>query len=176
VTINQYWVAATAPVFVLSVYLLARTIGSLTRTVRGSVVLSVPVREEQSVQFDAANSYLLNVEGKRFTTDFAGYRFSMTDPAGRELRLDPVLMRTAVTSFSRVRLEINQFTIPAPGAYTLRVHGIRPAQDPENRIVFTRPIGGAIVGYVLALVLLGALTIGSLVGSILIIVLPRMHR
>jgi len=176
VSINQYWVAATAPVFVVSTYLLGRTIGSLTRTVRGSVVLSVPVGEEQPVHFASPGPYNLNVEGKRFTTDFAGYRFSMTDQRGQDLRLDPVLMRTAVSSFSRVRLELNRFDITAPGAYTLRIHGIRPGQDLDNRIVFTRPIGGSLVGHILALVLLGILTIGSLVGSILIIVLPRMHR
>ena len=41
-------------------------------------------------------------------------------------------------------------------------------------MVFARPVGGAMVGYILALVGLRLMTIASVFGSLLLILLPHM--
>jgi hypothetical protein len=65
---------------------------------------------------------------------------------------------------SRSRIELYSFTIPSPGAYTLRVAGIDPSADySRHAILITRQYRGALVLHVLVLVALGVALIGSLV-------------
>lgn len=66
-----------------------------------------------------------------------------------------------------------QFDLRHPGRYILRISGIGSTPS-DNRVVFARPVGGAMVGYILALVGLGLMTIASVVGSLLLILLPHM--
>jgi len=169
VKVNAAWLALTVPAFVVAVILLGLTIRSLIHTVRGSVVATVPVRAEQRFALPRAGDYALYVEGKFLSRDFGALEFSLADVAGAPVTLHPVLFRTTVSSFSRVRLQLRHFHAAAPGTFTLRVTGIRENQDPENRIVFTAPVTARMVLHILAIIVLAALTIGSLVGSLLIL-------
>ena len=72
-----------------------------------------------------------------------------------------------------MRLALRSFRVDAAGDVTLSTTGIRPEQDPENRIVIARPFGAALVAHVLALPGLSIVAIGSLVGTILVAVLAR---
>src|SRR5512141_115424 len=100
------WIALTIPVGLIAVFLLARSIGSLVRLVRGSVVLRVPVAPVQGLRLDQPGPYQLGVEGQRFTRDFSGLQFELRSPRGDSVSLPPVLMRTSVNSFSRSRLTL----------------------------------------------------------------------
>jgi hypothetical protein len=167
------WIALTAPLFVLSVWLLYRTIRSLVGTVRKSIVASVPLREEAALTVDEPGAYDLSVEGSQLSTDFGGLDFAMLRVDGTPVPMRTAWFRTTVSSVSRVRLQLRRLSVEAPGRFTLRISGIKPDQDPENRVVLSRPIGTAIVGHVLALVALGMLTVGSLVASALLLVGPQ---
>lgn len=170
--VNATWLALTVPAFLIAAVLLGLTIRSLIHTMRGSVVASVPVRAEQRFALPRAGDYDLYVEGKFLSRDFGALEFSLTDASGAPVTLHPVLFRTTVSSFSRVRLQLRHFHTADPGTFTLRVTGIRENQDPENRIVFAAPVTARMVLHILAIVLLSILTIASLVGSLLIL----LHR
>jgi hypothetical protein len=63
-----------------------------------------------------------------------------------------------------------------PGQYMLRVRGrgIDRPHDPDDRLVLSRPVRGAMILHILGLVLLGASTVGSMVGSALLMVFPGL--
>jgi hypothetical protein len=168
--LRPYWLALTVPLFVVSVWLVIRTALSLTRRVRGSVVASVPLLERQSLTLPDSGAYALFVEGKRMSRDFGGLDFSMEDRDGRGVPMHAAVVRTSVSGFSRVRLQVRSFYLSSPGSVTLHIVGIRPISDPENRIVIGRPFTGALVAHVLALIALGLLTIAALGASITLLV------
>ncbi len=167
------WLAVTVPLFVLAVCLLIVTVRSLVRTLRRAVVAKVPVSAEQTLVLEKPGVYDLYVEGRQFSTDFRGLEFTLTHSSGSAVPSRPVWFRTHVSSFSRVRLQLRRFNVEAGGQFTLRVGGIKPDQNPENRLIFSRPVRGAVVGHVLALVVLGQIAVGSLVGSIFLLALGR---
>jgi hypothetical protein len=91
---------------------------------------------------------------------------------GNGLRpLNPVLVPTTVSSLSRVRVPVRSFVSLGAGRLTLEVTGGGAFPD-DDRLMITRPIGGPVVVHVLTLVVLGAVTIGSLVASVLVVMLP----
>lgn len=166
------WVALTVPAFFISAWLLAKSISSLVRLVRGSVVLSVPVTPVQSLRLEQAGPYQLGVEGNRFSRDFGDLDFELRSPHGDSMALPAILVRTSVNGLTRSRLTLRSFEADEPGNYQLTVRGIGPSQNADNRIVISRPIGGSMVGLILAIIATGALTLGSLVGTVLLLVLP----
>jgi hypothetical protein len=163
--LNKSWLFAAIPLAVIALALLALTAISLLRTVRRSVVVSVPMRADQTVTFKDAGSYVLNVEGTSLSRVAAGLSFAITkEGSGTSIPLHRILVRTKVSSFSRTRLGLYGFDIPAPGVYTLRMTGMDSSTNYDSgAIVITRPFTLALVTHVLALVTLGALFIGSLV-------------
>lgn len=163
--LTKAWLLATIPAAIVAVILLSMTAMSLLRTVRRSVLMSVPLIDQQTVTFQESGTFVLNVEGKSMSRVASGLNFAIAKVDGLSaIPMHRILVRTKVSSFSRTRLGLYGFEITAPGAYALRVTGIDSnlqSDDPE--IVFTRPFGIALVLHVLALVALGALFIGSLV-------------
>lgn len=170
---TPWWLLATVPAFLISTWLLVRTIRSLIRTTQRSVVASVPLQGRQTLALPEAGAYDLFVEGKRMSRDFAGLDFALEDGAGASIPLNRFVVRTTVSGISRVRVKVRGFRLHEAGPVTLSIQGIREGSDAENRLVFGRPFLGALVVHVLALVVLGASTIGALVGTILVIVLGR---
>ena len=168
----RLWIALTIPVGLVSIVLLARSIRALVRLVRGSVVAWLPVEPVQAFRLDAPGPYQLGVEGTRFSRAFADLDFDLRSPRGDTLSLPPVLVRTSVNSMTRSRLTLRSFDAPEPGSYHLTIRGIRSDHDPNDRIVITHPIGGSMVGLILAIIATAFLTIGSLVGTVLLLVLP----
>ena len=67
-----WWIAVTVPVFLVSVWMGIRTVRSLIRTTRASVVASVPLRERQILSLPGAGDYDLYVEGKEALFDVDG--------------------------------------------------------------------------------------------------------
>ena len=164
----HWWIAVTVPVLLVSVWLGIRTVRSLIRTTRASVVASVPLRARQTLSLPGAGRYDLYVEGKRLSRDFGGLDFALSDRSGTALPMRRLLLRTQSSSLSRVRLALRSFRADAAGDLTLSATGIDPGQDPENRIVIARPLRAALAAHVLALVGLSIAAIGSLVATILL--------
>lgn len=166
---SRQWLALLVPVFGLGAWLLFRSIRSLLHTTRGSIVVALPSVARQPFTLPEGGDFTLMVEGRRFSRDFAKADFAITDSAGRTVPLSVVLVRTSVNSLGRARLSLRAFSAQA-GSYTLAVTGLPNDQDPDNRLIVSRPIGGAIVLHVLAIVVSGIFVIASLVGSIILLV------
>ena len=168
--LTRSWLAISLPLAVAALALLAFTVRSLLGTVRGSVVQRVPLRAEQPIDFAEGGEYALNLESDSRTARTA-LGFTLADAArGAEVPLHRAIVRTRVSSLSRVRLELYRLTIPAPGAYVLRIAGASAeAAERGDAILFTRPRRAAIVVHVLALVACGAVLIGSIVLSGLVL-------
>jgi hypothetical protein len=165
------WLVLTAPVFLLSLWILVRTIGSLVRLTREATVLSVPMVPSQSVSFAEPGTLDLFLEGAR-GSNLSGLDFDLTDQDGRAVALESGVLRTTVSGLSRVRVKVRSVHLDRDGVFTLSISGLRPGMNPENRVVFARSITRPLVGHVLALVGLGVVLLGSLAGSI-VALLPR---
>lgn len=165
------WLALTVPVFVVAVVLLVLTVRSLIDVMRGSVVTSMPLRSEIRIALPRAGDYDLYVEGAFLSRDFGALEFSLADASGAPVALHPVLFRTRVSSFSRVRLQLRHFEVAGAGTFMLRVTGIRENQDAENRIVIASPVTAKMVLHILAIIALAMLSIASLGGSVVLALL-----
>jgi hypothetical protein len=163
--LSRSWLLLTLPVAVVAIALLSWTVLRLVRTVRKSVVASVPVREQQQVTFDKSGDFALSLEAD-IGSRLGGLQFSLLSGGGATVPLHRILVRTKVSSFSRARVELYSFTLSSPGTFTLRVEGLEPADsNGSDAIVFTRRFQGTLVTHILALIVLGAAFIGSIVVS-----------
>jgi hypothetical protein len=159
---NGLWISV--PLFVISAVLLGFFILSVIRVVRQAHLLSVPLLEQQEIEFANEGRVVLCTQGPLLS-----FRFSKLD---YELTGDgvPIEGRTAwvpakTTGFSWVRMEVKSYRIPRPGRYILRIKGLEPGStaDSEHQIVFMRPHLARSIGYVIGIVLAGLLFIGSIV-------------
>ena len=166
------WLAVTLPTLLIGAWMVLRTAVSLVTKLRQSVVLSLPLMPSQTVIFPVKGPLDLYLETRR-GSNLAGLDFRLRDTAGAAIELHKVVLRTTVSGGARVRLQLRSFVLPHDGSYLLNISGLRPDLDPENRVVFSRPVGGMILRHVLALVALGILTVASLVLSILLLVRHR---
>lgn len=123
-----WWTGLTVPAGLVSVWLGIRTVRSLIRTMRASVVASAPLRERQILPLPGAGSYDLYMEGKRLSRDFGGLDFALSDRSGATIPVRRLLLRTQVSSLSRVRLALRSFDVDAEGDVVLTTSGIRPAR------------------------------------------------
>jgi hypothetical protein len=169
--VNRSWLLLTLPVAVVAMGALGWTIRSLLRTMRGAVVLSVPMMPRQVVRFEQPGEYALNIEADSQLAVIASLTFTLVDTERRTaVPLRTALVRTRVSSFSRARRELYGFSIAAPGNYVLRVDGAAESLAASHpAVVITRPFHGALVLHVLGLVASGALMIGSIVATGLIL-------
>ena len=165
-SLSRSWLILTVPLALTALVLLSLTVSSLMRTVRRSVVASLPVRADQRVQFAEAGAYSLSFESSSPARIIAGLQFVLSSADnGSEVALLRTVFRTRVSSFSRTKLELFSFTLPAPGTYRLHLAGTRPSMDSDDTIVFARRVQGLVVAHILALVVVGALVIGAFVAT-----------
>jgi hypothetical protein len=166
VSLSRSWLLLTVPVALAGLVLLSLTVSSLIRTVRRSIVASLPVRADQRVQFTEPGAYSLSFESSSPARIIAGLEFALTNADnGSEIPLSRTVFRTRVSSFTRTKLELYSFTVPAPGTYRLHLAGTRPSMDSDDAIVFSRRVQGMVVAHVLALVATGSLVIGAFVAT-----------
>jgi len=159
---NGLWISI--PLFVISAALLAFFILSVIRVVKQAHLLSVPLLEQQEIEFSEAGRVVLCTQGPHLS-----FRFTKLD---YELVGDGIFVEgrkiwppKRTTGFSWIRLEVQSYRIPRPGRYILRTRGLEPGStaDSEHRIVFMKPHLARRIGHVIGIVLAGVLFIGSIV-------------
>jgi len=144
--------------------LLAYSIVRLVAVVRTSIIVRLPAVPEQDVRFPEAGPVMLCIETTHLDSSFWGVAFALTDSSGHDVPSAPILFRTKVSSFSRVRLSIRTFQIPRAGRYRLIVTGIPQGRDmSKSALVFARPFAGAVVLWILGIVFAGICLIGGIV-------------
>jgi len=131
---------------------------------RESILARLPAVSEQDVRFPAAGPVVLCIEAPHFSTAFAGADFTMRDDYGHEVPSTPIVFRSKVSGFSRVRLSVRAFDVPRAGRYRLVASGIAPGRDmSQAAIVFARPFVGAMVLCILGIVFGGMALIAGIV-------------
>ena len=149
-------------VAVIGAIVLALSISRLLAVVRGSLLARLPTLAEQQVSIASTGTVVLCIEAPHFGTEFAGVDFAMSDSTGRELPSVPIVFRTKVSGFSRVRLSVRSFGIPGAGRYRLLARGIAPGRDmSDTALVLARPIAGTMIGWILGIVLGGIGLVGG---------------
>lgn len=168
---SRSWLLITAPAAVVAIVLLLWTIASLVRTVRRSVVATLPIVAHQRVTIDQPGELALNLEAPFLAPRPTELSFTVQrESDSTQIPLRPIVLRTESSSFSRSRLELYSLTIPSAGSYALRIDGIVPSTDYSAiAVVLARRYTGALVLHVLALILLGATFILSIVFSALLL-------
>ena len=159
---NGLWIAV--PPFFISAALLCFFILNVIRAVRQAHLLSVPVIEQQEIQFTEAGRVVLCTQGPLLSTRFAKLDYELTGD-GVPIEGRTTWFHSKTSGFSWVRMEVKSYRIPRPGRYILRIKGVEPgsAVDSEHQIVFMKPHLAHSIAYVIGIVLASSLFIGSIV-------------
>lgn len=157
------WIAP--PLMCLAVLLLVVSIRNVVRLVKDAKVLSVPLVEQQAVNFREAGKVVLCMEGPQFTTRFARLSYELSTDDGAPVEGRTAWFRARTSGVSWVRMELRSYEIPQPGRYVLRVQGLGEPQerDANHRLVFMRPHLYPSVGYIVGIILSFAVFVASLV-------------
>ena len=159
---NGLWISV--PLFIISAALLAYFILNVIRVVRQAHLLSVPLLEQQEIEFTEAGRVVLCTQGPLLSFRFANLDYELAGD-GIPIEGRRTWFRSRTSGFSWMRMEVRSYRIPRPGHYVLRIKGLEPGSvaDSEHRIVFMRPHLARSIGYVIGIVLAGLLFIGSVV-------------
>lgn len=158
--------------FGASAALLARVVGRFRREWREAEVARGPAIPEQSLSIPVAGGLSFFLEGPRFRTWSKWPVFFLTDPStGRAIPVRPTYSGAGVRSARRSRVERGRFALERPGSYLVRVEGLRPADRDEYAVVIMRPFTQKLLAFILSIVLLSLIVIGSFVGVILTLAL-----
>jgi hypothetical protein len=145
--------------------LLAYFILGVVRGAKEAHLLSVPLLEEQEIQFSGAGRVVLCTQGPLLSFRFAKLHYELTGDNGMPLEGRTTWFHSKTSGFSWVRMEVKSYRIPMPGRYILRIKGLEPGStaDDKHQIVFMRPHLARTIGYVIGIVLASFLFIGSIV-------------
>ncbi len=150
--------------FVASAAILVFLILGLVRLGDESMLASLPLEEQQVIQFHEAGRIVLWLEGPHFSKRFAGLAFDLAASDGMPVAGGIPWLRAKSSNWSTVRLAMKNFLVPRPGEYTLLVRGLcGQEEDAEHSIVFTKPYFRQTIGYILGIIASAGLMIGSLV-------------
>lgn len=163
-SVYRYGIWIAIPVFAGSAALVIYSIISVVRTTRQSVIVSVPVVEEQEIEFPEAGQVVLCEQGPHLSTRFAHLDYELYKD-GAEVSGRRTFGHSKTSGLSWVRVEMRTYALPEPGRYHLRITGLEPgaSDDTQHSIVFTRPNFLRSLPHILGIVLGGMLFIGSIV-------------
>ncbi len=159
---NGLWISV--PLFVISAALLVYFILSVIRVVKEAHLLSVPVIEQQEIEFTEAGRVVLCTQGPLLSFRFSKLDYELTGD-GIPVEGRTTWFHSKTSGLSWVRMEMKSYRIQRPGRYVLRIKGLAPGSTPdsEHQIVFMRPHLARSIGYVIGIVLASLLFIGSIV-------------
>jgi hypothetical protein len=160
---NGLWISM--PAFIMSAASLVYLIRDVIKVMKQAHLISVPLVEQQAVEFAEAGRVVLCMEGPRFTSRFANLSYRLIGPDGREAKCRRSWFRSHTSGVSKVRMELEYYEVSSPGPHTLQIKGLKPGQEPDadHRIVFMKPHLARSIANVIGIVLAGMLLIGSVV-------------
>jgi len=159
---NGLWISV--PLFILSAALLAYFSLNVIRVVKQAHLRSVPLLEQQEIEFSEEGRVVLCTQGPLLSFRFANLDYELTGD-GIPIEGRTTWFHSKTSGFSWVRMEVKSYRIPRPGRYILRIKGVEPgsAVDSEHQIVFMKPLLAHSIAYVIGIVLASSLFIGSIV-------------
>ena len=158
---NGLWIAV--PIFIGSAVLLVYSILNVIRVRKQAQLLSVPLLEQQEIEFAEAGPVVLCTQSPPLSTRFANLDYEL-EGEGIPIKGRRVLSVSRTSGLSWVRVQMKNYSIPKPGRYILRITGLEPGAlaDSEHSIVFVKPHMGQSIAYILGIVFGGLLFIGSI--------------
>jgi len=129
---NGLWIAV--PLFVISAALLGFFILSVIRAVKQAHLHSVPLLEQQEIEFAEEGRVVLCTQGPLLSFRFANLDYELTGD-GIPIEGRTTWFHSKTSGFSWVRMEVKSYRIPRPGRYVLVSRGLSPA---AHRILSTR--------------------------------------
>jgi hypothetical protein len=112
---NGLWISV--PIFLIGVGSLAYFIFGIVRGVREAHLLSVPLLEEQEIQFPEAGRVVLCTQGPLLSFRFAKLHYELTGDSGTPVEGRTTWFHSKASGFSWVRMEVKSYRIPMPGRY-----------------------------------------------------------
>jgi hypothetical protein len=164
---NGIWLSI--PLFFIFVGLLIFSIAGLVRLGAASHLVTLPLLEQQPVQFSEAGRVALSLEGPRLSKRFSELTFELVSPDGKNLSGRTAWLHSRTSGMSTVKMELLVFTLESPGQYLLRVKNLGAGREEDKgiRIIFSKPHLPQMVGYILGIIVSAGLSIGSVVLFIL---------
>ncbi len=157
------WISV--PAFGVSAALLVFFIMSVVRVVRQSHILSVPLLEQQEIEFPEAGRVVLCMEGPLLTNRFGNLDYELRVAEGMPVEGRTTWFHAKTSGLSTVRMELKSYELPRRGRYILSIKGLESAGKPDSdhKIVFMKPHLAVSILYVIGITLSAVLLIGSLV-------------
>jgi len=165
----RYGLWISVPVFGISAAMLVFCILDVIKVVKQARILSVPLLEQQEIEFSETGRVVLCMEGPLLTTRFGNLDYELRVAEGMPVEGRTTWFHAKTSSFSKVRMELKSYELPRRGRYILRIKGLEAGSkpDPEHSIVFMRPHLATSIAYVIGIILSAGLLIGSFVLFIL---------
>ncbi len=157
------WIAA--PALVASVLLLAHCIAGVLRNERQARIATLPLVASQEVEIPRAGTVVLATQGPILSRRFAGLRYALVGPDGREVPGRPSIFRMRSSGLWIATMEARVLDVPRAGRYELRVRNLGEARpdDADHALVLKRPTVATSMAWVAGIVLSAAFAISSLV-------------
>jgi hypothetical protein len=163
--IYKYGIWISVPAFIFFVILLVICITNVVRTGRQARLFSVPLLDQQEIEFTNAGRVVLCMEGPMLSRRFAKLKYELTGPDGMAVKSRFVLFRATTTGLTKARMELKVYEIAFPGRYVFEIRGLegeRPS-DSEHQMVFMRPHLAHSMVYVIGIVFTSIFIIVSIV-------------
>jgi hypothetical protein len=137
----------------------------VVRTRKQARVFSVPLLDQQEVEFTEAAKVVLAIEGPFLSRRFARLEYELIGPDGMSVESRPCLFRARSSGLKKAKMELRVYYIGTPGRHVFQIRNLEgeKASDDQHRIIFTRPHLGRTMLYVTGIVLSAMLAIGSIV-------------
>ncbi|HEX8155112.1 MAG TPA: hypothetical protein VF698_18415 [Thermoanaerobaculia bacterium] len=136
---------------------LVKFLGALTR----NELARLPFVPQQKVTVPAPGSYILALEGPRFTW-VAGIRYRMLDPRGAEVESTSGIGGLRTSGITHVRQTVRRFLLRNGGEHTLLVEG-SPSKPAELALILSRPLSTGEMLWLPAMILSFMGFMGSLI-------------
>ncbi len=163
--IYRHGIWISIPAFLFFVVLLAVCITAVVRTGRQARLFSVPLLDQQEIEFTVTGKVVLCMEGPLLSRRFKNLTYELIGPDGMAVKSRRTLFRATTTGLKKGRMELRVYRIIHPGRHVFQIRGLegeRPS-DSEHRMVFTRSHLGRSMAYVIGIVIAGLFIVGSIV-------------
>ena len=167
-------VIISVPLFVISAVLLVICILNLVKLGERSRLFSLPLIEQQTVQFTEPGHVALSLEGPRLSKRFSELSFELVSSDGKRIPSRTSWFHNTASGLSTVRMELLSFRVPSQGQYVLRVLNIGATREGDNahKIILSKSRLFRQVGAILGIIF----SAGLLIGSIVLLVLRMVSK
>jgi hypothetical protein len=173
---SKYGIWMAVPGFFVGAGLLIYFIKGVVKVGDRARMFSVPLLEQQLIEFPEAREVILWGEGPLFSSRFAKLDFELkSEDDGIPVEGHTIWIHSSSSGLSKARIDLKRFHIPRPGRYRLEIQDLgEPREnDAGHQLVFMKPHRMKTIAYILGIILSAFIFIGSIVLFFLSLLLPK---